>query len=446
MSFQALKQINNPAKTNVLKPAIKVALYIVVVAIIFTLISATTSASLPPERKQLTLPELAKKPLKVDTLASQSLQENQWKSYQITIKPNGSLSQALDDIGVSASTSLKIKKTKGSELITRLNAGDILTIWMDENKQLQKIHFPKNQVTHIELTRAAGDNFKIEKIDKKVQRTIEVANGKINGSFYLSAQAAGLSAKTIMSLSDIFGWEIDFIRQLRKGDPFKVIYEKKYINGKYIGDGNILAAEITTNNRDKHTAFLLMGSNGKKIGYYNSKGRDLRKAFLKNPVDYVRITSKFNPKRFHPVLKKWKAHRGVDYGGPVGTPIRATGNGKLTRRGRSNTYGNVVYIQHANKYMTVYAHLSKFGKFKKGQRVKQGQIIGYLGATGRVTGPHLHYEFRKNGVHKDPLKIKFPDAGPVPRKYKNNFVKFKNLMQAQFDRISSEINLAGKFE
>lgn len=443
MSFQALKQINNPAKTNVLKPAIKVALYIVVVAIIFTLISATTSASLPPERKQLTLPELAKKPL---NLASQSLQENQWKSYQIKIKPNGSLSQALDNIGESASTSLKIKKTKGSELITRLNAGDILTIWKDENKQLQKIHFPKNQVTHIELTRAAGDNFKIEKIDKKVQRTIEVANGKINGSFYLSAQAAGLSAKTIMSLSDIFAWEIDFIRQLRKGDPFKVIYEKKYINGKYIGDGNILAAEITTNNRDKHTAFLLMGSNGKKIGYYNSKGRDLRKAFLKNPVDYVRITSKFNPKRFHPVLKKWKAHRGVDYGGPVGTPIRATGNGKLTRRGWSNTYGNVVYIQHANKYMTVYAHLSKFGKFKKGQRVKQGQIIGYLGATGRVTGPHLHYEFRKNGVHKDPLKIKFPDAGPVPRKYKNNFVKFKNLMQAQFDRISSEINLAGKFE
>ena len=445
MSLQALNQTKTYPPSNIFKPVVKVFLYFIAIAIVFALVSVSTSANLPVERKQLAVPILTKTSVDSTKTSNPPLSISPWKAHHITIKPNGSLSQALDEIRVPLLTAYKIQKIKNSKLITRLNAGDKLTIWVDEHQKLQKIYLAKSDIIHIELTRK-GDIFKIEKIKKKVQKIINVVSAEINGSFYLSAQAAGLSAKTIMALSDIFGWEIDFVRQLRKGNPFRVVYEKNYINGEYIGDGDILAAEITTNHRDQHFAFLLKDKKGKKLGYYDEKNRNLRKAFLRSPVDHVRITSRFNPKRFHPVLKRWKSHRGVDYAGAVGTPIRTTADGRITRRGWSKSYGNVVYIKHKNKYMTVYAHMSKFGKYKKGSWVKQGQIIGYIGATGRVTGPHLHYEFRKNGKHIDPLKVKFPDAGPVPRKHRKKFKQYAKLMRTQLDRTALNSQLVSGFE
>lgn len=271
----------------------------------------------------------------------------------------------------------------------------------------------------------------------------EVASGTIDSSFYLAGERAGLSAKTIMNLADLYAWEIDFIRELRKGDTFKIIYQAKYLNNEYIGDGDIIAAQITTNQRqDEHNAFLLQDDKGENIGYFDEHGKNLRKAFLKNPVDVVRITSTFRPKRFHPVLKKWRAHRGVDYGGPTGTPIRATGKGQVVFRGWDNGYGNYIKVQHAGKYMTLYGHMSKFGKFKKGQYVKQGEVIGYIGSTGLATGPHLHYEFRINGVHQDPLKMKFPSASPVPKTYQAAFNQQSKLMLAQLDRYTTDLQMA----
>jgi len=172
----------------------------------------------------------------------------------------------------------------------------------------------------------------------------------------------------------------------------------------------------------------------------------LRKAFLRNLVDYVRITSRYKPKRFHPVLKKWRAHRGVDYGGPTGTPIRATGDGQSIKRYWSRSYGKVIFIRHADKYTTVYAHMSKFGSFKRGQWIKQGQVIGYIGQTGMASGPHLHYEFRKNGRYIDPLKVKFPDASPVPKKHQNHFNQFSGLMSAQLSRLDPHTQIASNFE
>jgi murein DD-endopeptidase MepM/ murein hydrolase activator NlpD len=432
--------IFNEAK--VINPLLKVSLYFLAALILISLVMASTSANLPSEHNRLQLPELEK------TLTDKkpvNRNAHNWQVHNAKIKKNGSLSQALDRIGIPKITAYKIQKTKNSRSLTNLKVGDELKIWVDDQNQLQKIFYPKSETQHFELTRDQN-KFIIKTINKKIEKIIISTSGVIQDSLYLSGTEAGLSAKTIMSLSDIFSWEIDFIRQLRRGDPFKIIYEKKYIDGVYIGDGDILAAEITTNRNQIHNAFLLKDKNGQKIGYYDAKKRNLRKAFLRNPVDYVRITSKFNPRRFHPVLKKWKSHRGVDYGGPVGTPIRATGDGRITRRNRSSTYGKVIYIQHARKYLTVYAHLSRFGKYKRGQYVKQGQVIGYLGATGRVTGPHLHYEFRKNGVHKDPLRMKFPNAGSVPRKYRKQFVQYAKLMQSQFERNSTSVQLAGKFE
>jgi murein DD-endopeptidase MepM/ murein hydrolase activator NlpD len=431
--------------TKTRKPLLKILLYFLTVAMIISLITANTSAQLPPQQKTLPLPSFAGLSGELNQEKPSAKQTNNWQLHSIIIKKNDSLSRVFSRIGLADSVSLEIKKTKNSKLLTRLNVNDKLNIWVNDKNKLQKIILPKNKIKFIILTKE-NDKFIIKTIEKDVRTIITTVSGRINESFYLSGLTAGLSPKIIMSLSDIFSWEIDFIRQLRKNDPFKVIYEKKYIDGEYVGDGDILAAEITTNHKNKNYAFLLRDKNLKNIGYYDEKGRNLRKAFLKSPVDYVRITSHFTPRRYHPVLHKWRSHRGVDYAGATGTPIRSTGDGQIIKRGWSNSYGRVIYVKHANKYTTVYAHMSRYGKYKKWQWVKQGDVIGYIGATGLATGPHLHYEFRKNGVHIDPLNTKFPDAGPVPKKYKPQFMQFAKIMQTQLDRNIYQVKLVGNFE
>ncbi|WP_024850378.1 M23 family metallopeptidase [Hydrogenovibrio kuenenii] len=420
--------------------------------IVFSLILVSfyafnSDASQPLEKQRLPLPPLhsALNP-SLGITDTQETSSAKWAKYSIKIPKNGSLSEALDDLGVSKTTAFEIKKLPNSRLLTQLRVGDTLNIWVDQDRELQKIDYPKTRATHYQLTRS-DNGFKIQPVEHPVEIKIASTAGIIKHSFYLGGQDAGLSANTIMNLADIFSWEIDFIRQLRPGDHFKVIYEKRFIDNKYVGDGDILAAEITTAGDDKHTAFLLRNAKGENIGYYDIHKHNLKKAFLRNPVDYVRITSTYKPMRFHPVLKKWRAHRGIDYGGPVGTPIHATGEGQIIRRGWSKSYGRVIYIKHAGKYTTVYAHMSKFGKFKKGQWVKQGQVIGYIGQSGLATGPHLHYELRISGHYVDPLKVKFPDAAPVPRRYRTQFVEYASLMHGQLSRINPHnTQLATRFE
>lgn len=368
-----------------------------------------------------------------------------WQEHQLTIRPNGSLSQALDSLNIDAQTCFQITQAANSHLITNLRAQDKLRIWTDEAGQLQKILYPKTR-THQIILKRNDAGFEVATQDLPVQNKIVTATGTIEDSLYLSAEKAGLSAKTIMKLADIFAWEIDFIRELRQGDTFKVIYEQRFLNEERLGDGNIIAAEIVTEGKYPHRAFLLKDAQGEPLGYFDENQKSLKKTFLRNPVDYVRITSTYTPKRFHPVQHKWKAHRGIDYGGPIGTPIHVTGNGKIIKQYHSNSYGKVVYVQHAGKYTTVYAHLSRFGKFHTGQNVKQGQVIGYLGRTGWASGPHLHYELRMNGQFKDPLKVKFPDAGPVPKIYQAQFAQFAHLMQSHLDRFNPYTQLASHFE
>lgn len=421
--------------------------FIVTSLLLVSLYAFNSDASQPFEKQTLPLPPLHSQlnpSLGLDT--SNKSSSAKWAKYSVKIPKNGSLSEALDSLGISKATAFEIKKLKNSRRLTQLRVGDTLHIWVDQNRELQKIDYPRTRGLHYQLTRS-DEGFKIQAVEHPVETKIVSTAGVIKHSFYLSAQDAGLSANTIMNLADIFNWEIDFIRQLRPGDPFKVIYEQRFIDGQYVGDGDILAAEVTTAGDDKHTAFLLRSPKGENIGYYDIHKHNLKKAFLRNPVDYVRITSTYKPMRFHPVLKKWRAHRGVDYGGPVGTPIHAVGEGQIVKRGWSNSYGRVIYIKHAGKYTTVYAHMSRFGKFKQGQWVKQGQVIGYIGQSGLATGPHLHYEFRINGRFVDPMKVKFPDAAPVPKKYRTQFVEYATLMHSQLDRLTPQnTQLASRFE
>ena len=223
-----------------------------------------------------------------------------------------------------------------------------------------------------------------------------------------------------MALAGIFGWDIDFALDIRQGDSFTVMYEELLLDGEKVGDGNIIAAEFINDDRT-YRAYRYTDSK-EKTEYYSPDGKSMRKPFMRTPVDLARISSRFNLRRKHPVLNKIRAHKGVDYAAATGTAIKATGDGKVVHRGRKGGYGNTIILRHGNTYTTLYAHMSKYArKTGVGSRVKQGQIIGYIGSTGLATGPHLHYEFRVNGVHRNPLKVKLPSAKPLPESEMGRF-------------------------
>ncbi|HBD23718.1 MAG TPA: peptidase M23, partial [Oceanospirillaceae bacterium] len=238
----------------------------------------------------------------------------------------------------------------------------------------------------------------------------------IQNSLFVDGQKAGLSQKKLMEMAKIFGWDIDFALDIRAGDSFVVLYETTYLDDKPFGEGEILAAQFINQGR---VVNAIRHSDG---NYYNEQGYSMRKAFLRSPVDFFRISSKYNLKRKHPILNVVRPHRGVDYAAPTGTPIKASGDGKVIWKGTKGGYGRTIIIQHAGIYTTLYAHMSKYhSKISKGSRVKQGQVIGYIGSSGVSTGPHLHYEFRVNGVHKNPLKVEFPNVEPLNEQQMQTF-------------------------
>jgi murein DD-endopeptidase MepM/ murein hydrolase activator NlpD len=240
-----------------------------------------------------------------------------------------------------------------------------------------------------------------------------------------------------MELAGIFGWDIDFALDIREGDQFAVLYEGLYLDGERIGTGNILAAEFT-NQGKLYRAVRYTDARG-HTDYYAPDGHSMRKTFLRTPVSFTRISSRFNSGRKHPILNRIRAHKGVDYAAATGTPVKATGNGKIVLRGKKGGYGNTVVIQHGSSYSTLYAHLNNFARGKTvGSRVQQGEIIGYVGSTGLATGPHLHYEFRVNGVHRNPLTVKLPDAAPLPKKFREDFKLATENLIAQLELAKTQ--------
>ncbi|NND69089.1 MAG: peptidoglycan DD-metalloendopeptidase family protein, partial [Halioglobus sp.] len=239
------------------------------------------------------------------------------------------------------------------------------------------------------------------------------ATGQITSSLFIAGQEAGLSQNLIMELANIFGGVIDFVLDPRKGDTIQLIYEQQYLDGEKFRDGDIIAASFTNRGRT-FNAYRYTDANGDP-GYFNEDGVSMRKAFLLAPVDFSRISSNFNLRRLHPIYKTTRPHRGTDYAAPRGTPVYAAGDGRVAKAGYTRSNGNYVYIQHGEQYMTKYLHLNK-RHVRKGQRVVQSQVIGTVGATGAATGPHLHYEFLMNGVHRNPRTIhkKLPKAKSLP--------------------------------
>jgi murein DD-endopeptidase MepM/ murein hydrolase activator NlpD len=236
-----------------------------------------------------------------------------------------------------------------------------------------------------------------------------------------SAAVAGLSDKVIMNVAGIFAWDIDFVLDIRSGDNYYIQFEEIWQDGEFVTEGEIIAAEFNNNGRSIQ-AIRFKDDNG-NTDYFTPTGDSVRKEFLRNPVDFTRISSNFNPNRRHPILNKIRAHRGVDYAAPRGTPIKASGDGKVIYRGTKSGYGKAVILQHGGNITTLYAHMSAYAaKARVGSRVRQGQTIGYVGATGLATANHLHYEYRLNGVHRNPRTVPLPDAEPIAEKYREKFL------------------------
>ena len=354
--------------------------------------------------------------------------------HEITVKSGDSLAAIFSRVGISAGELHSLLEQGGAtHNLKKIYPGQTLRLMTNDEQQLVRLTYKIDELSTLEVSRS-GDEFEISTTHRTPERRITNASGSIDNSLFVSAQAAGLSDSMTMELAGIFGWDIDFVLDIRKGDQFTVLYEELYLDGERIGNGNILAAEFI-NQGTSYQAVRYTDAGG-KTDYYSLDGKSMRKAFLRTPVEFSRISSGFSLGRKHPILNRIRAHKGVDYAAATGTPIKATSNGKIIHRGKKGGYGNTIIIQHGTKYSTLYAHMSKFrGGLTTGSRVKQGQIIGYIGSSGLATGPHLHYEFRVDGVHRDPLKVKLPGAEPLDSKYLADFSRKAESLLAQLDLV-----------
>jgi murein DD-endopeptidase MepM/ murein hydrolase activator NlpD len=318
--------------------------------------------------------------------------------------------------------------------LTDIRPGETLYVDLDEEQNFLSLRLEQSKISSLKII-AVEDGFEAVELSREVEVRTNHVSGTIENSFYVAAKKAGLSEKLIMQMAGIFGWDIDFALEIRSGDRFTVIFEEDYLDGDKLNDGPILAAEFVNRGQSYHA--LLYTDDTGRSDYYSPDGRSMRKAFLRAPVDFRRISSRFSRERYHPVLGKKRPHRGVDYAAKTGTPIKAAGDGKIIHRGRKGGYGNTVIIKHGQTYTTLYGHLSRYNKkAKRGSKVKQGQIIGYVGSTGLATGPHLHYEFRVNGVHRNPLTVKLPAAEPIAKKYQEDFQLKTQPLLSQLELIN----------
>lgn len=285
------------------------------------------------------------------------------------------------------------------------------------------------------------DGFVSEIIERPIEIRKRLAYGVINSSLFESGADAGLSDKVIMNIAGIFAWDVDFVLDIRQGDNFYVQYEEIWQEGEYVADGEIIVAEFNNNGRT-HRAIRFIDSSGFS-DYFTPAGDSVRKAFIRAPVDFTRVSSNFNPRRRHPILNTIRAHRGVDYAAPRGTPINAAGDGKVIFRGVKNGYGKTIILQHGGNITTLYAHMSNYiAKARVGTRVRQGETIGFVGATGLATANHLHYEYRLNGVHRNPRTVTLPQAEPIDEQYRDKFLAsvepiLKELEQFKRTQIAS---------
>lgn len=359
-----------------------------------------------------------------------------FKEQSVEIQPGDSLSRVLSSKGISAQDIYKVSLAdKKQKTLLQMKPGQTLNFTNNE---------VSGELTHLTLVLNRLDSVTFEREDDKFNRTDTsrtpdivqtYKEAEINNSLFVDGLRADIDQSLLIELANIFGWDIDFALDIRKGDSLSMLYEEKFLDGEKIGHGNIIAAQFINNGR---TYQAIRYKTAKGANYYTPDGLVMRKAFIRTPVDFTRISSKFNPNRLHPIFKTSRPHRGVDYAAASGTPVKAAGDGKISFAGKQNGYGNVVIIDHGRGYQTLYAHLKGFARgTKRGARVQQGRIIAYVGQTGWATGPHLHYEFRINGTHKNPVTVRLPNDAPMPKKDLEKYLPYAKQVVATLSNSHS---------
>jgi len=369
----------------------------------------------------------------------------EYETLTLTIRAGDTMDQLFRkhklDIGHLATIA---RLDEAGKQFRKIKPGDVFEITHDDGR-LVSMYSALNLTSALKVDRLES-GFSAQIVARPIEIRKRHAYGVIENSLYESAAATGLSDKLIMNIAGIFAWDVDFVLDIRGGDNYYVQYEEIWQDGEYVTDGEIVIGEFNNNGRTSQ-AIRFIDDSGRS-DYFTPDGHSVRKAFLRSPVDF-RVSSSFSPNRRHPVLKTVRPHRGTDYAAPSGTPIKASGDGKVIFRGVKSGYGNVVILQHGGNITTLYAHMSKFAsKARLGTRVRQGQTIGYVGKTGLVTGVHLHYEYRLNGVHRNPRTVKLPQADPIANEYRQRFLAsaaplleeledFKNTQLATIARLSN---------
>lgn len=351
-----------------------------------------------------------------------TFEDDNWQNF--VVKRGDNLAKIFSRAGLTAQDLHHVSRAgKDAKKLLKMRPGESIDLLKNPDGSFQQLNYAYSATQTLNIKKS-GKKYHTQINQKEVYSRLNYASGAIRSNFWNAGVDAGLSDNQIMSLATIFGWDIDFALDIRSGDSFNVIYEENYIDGEFVGYGDIVAAEFK-NQGEEFAAVRYKDGN-----YYTSEGRSMRKSFLRAPVNFKYISSNFNPRRFHPVTKRWKAHNGIDYAAKIGTPVVAAGDGRVIESSYNRFNGNYVFIQHGDTYVTKYLHFNK--RFvKKGEWVKQGQLIGHVGKTGRVTGAHLHYEFLVNGVHKNPRTVKLPKASPIAKKEKAEFLALAKEYKAK---------------
>jgi murein DD-endopeptidase MepM/ murein hydrolase activator NlpD len=320
--------------------------------------------------------------------------------------------------------------------LQKMRPGEILElIFARDSKRLEKVRYQNIQGQVLATTRTE-QGWTTSRYAKPVVVTSSLACGEIKDSLYQSAVDEDIDFELALALADIFAWDIDFFVDLRAGDNYAFLYNQRFRDGKLVGNGRIVAAHFH-NGSTRHLAYYYQAP-GKKADYYDEKGNSLRKVFLKSPLRYSRISSGFSKRRLHPILKIYRPHPGVDYAAPTGTPVVSVGDGRVISRRWKNGYGRFIAIRHNSRYITSYGHLYRYAsKIKVGSNVKQGQVIGYVGASGLATGPHLDFRMKKDGRFVNPLKNRLPAARPVPANYLSDFKKRVAFLEEELAQTQS---------
>jgi murein DD-endopeptidase MepM/ murein hydrolase activator NlpD len=341
-------------------------------------------------------------------------------SINVIVHPNDTLDAIFRRLKLSLTDLASLRGLPGlKSRLDSLRPGESLRLWHRDGS-LFGLERRLNEEQTLKVVRDAS-GLKADVLHNPLDSRPRTIHAVINNSLFEAVEAAGGHDQTAVALADIFGWDIDFVLDVQPGDSFAVSYQEFYQDGHYVKDGPILAASFTNQGRT-FRAVRYVDPDG-NAHYYTPDGRSMHKAFLRAPVEFTRISSRFNAARLHPILNLIRAHKGIDYAAPIGTPVRAAGDGRIAYAGPKGGYGNLIEIEHSRSIVTVYGHLSRFAKgIHVGEHVNQGTVIAYVGMTGLATGPHLHYEYRVNGVFKNPQTVSLPDSEPIEARWRDDFL------------------------